>query len=112
MKNTVQELVTIQPTTQVTKKDLEHAISLVESEAKSLNMKIGAISLGGSIAGAIYAASHKESFWKKVGWFFLGGTIVGIPTTLIFADKVADIQQRYQELKDKLSREYGIKIED
>jgi hypothetical protein len=96
----------------MTREELEHEISLVQAEAKSLNMKIGAISLGGSIAGAMYAANHKESFWKKVGWFFLGGTIVGIPTTLIFADKVADIQQRYQELKDKYFRDYGMAIQD
>ena len=96
----------------MTKEELEHEISLVQAEAKSLNVKIGAISLGGSIAGAMYAGSQKESFWKKVGWFLLGGTIVGIPTTLIFADKVADIQQRYNELKDKYFREYGLAIQD
>lgn len=89
----------------LTTDELQLEFNKVKQEKLSLSLKISAISLGGSVAGVLYANNKKESLIGKIGWFILGGIIVSVPSTLIFANKAVEIDNRYKQLQDYLKKQ-------
>ncbi len=96
----------------MTKEELQKQYKKILAERTALRLKVGAISLGGSLAGICYAHKQKESLIAKFAWFFVGATIVSIPTTLLYADKASDIEARLNEIKDELENNHGVEIID
>jgi hypothetical protein len=61
--------------------DVLNKAEIEKLERKNQNVYLAGagISLLGSVGGVIYASKTGKSFWGKVGWWFLGGIIVGVP---------------------------------
>jgi hypothetical protein len=62
-------------------------------KARILNIGyvIGSISFLGSVGGLIYANRTGGKFWRYVGYFIVGGMIVGVPAKIIslpFVNKI------------------------
>lgn len=60
-------------------------IEIEKLNNKNRNIYLGAsgISLLGNIGGLVYAIQTKKSGWGKVGWFFLGGIVLAIPSAIV-----------------------------
>lgn len=66
-------------------------------------IQIGA-GLLGNIGGLIYAKKTGGGFWRSVGYFFLGGLIVGVPTALILTPFKNRILKEGDEKKSTSSK--------
>ena len=75
---------------------------IIELNAKNKNIvaAAGGISVLGNIAGLMYAIKTKKSGWGKVGWFFLGGIIVAIPTGIVARSMVTKNNTAINKLKN------------
>jgi hypothetical protein len=49
----------------------------------NISYVVGSISLLGSVGGLIYANRTGGRFWRYVGYFILGGMVVGAPAKLV-----------------------------
>lgn len=49
----------------------------------NINYVVGSISFLGSVGGLIYANRTGGKFWRYVGYFILGGMVVGAPAKLV-----------------------------
>lgn len=69
-----------------------------------------AVGLLASIGGVVVAHKMGYKFWGKVGFFFLGGIIVGVPLRLIYNTKIQErkgkIAVLQQEIKDEEWKEF------
>jgi len=59
----------------------------------------------GSIGGIIYANRTGGGFWRYVGYFILGGLVVGLPTALIMTPFKNKILKEGDKEKDKIEPE-------
>ncbi len=68
-------------------------------KAKNMNILLASsgISLLGNVAGLVYAIQTKKSGWGKVGWFFLGGIIVGVPSGIIARSMILKNLEKIQK---------------
>jgi len=62
-------------------------------KARIVNIQyvLGSISFLGSVGGLIYANRTGGKFWRYVGYFIVGGMIVGVPAKIIslpFVNKI------------------------
>lgn len=82
----------------------EKQAEIVELQGKNNNANIvwGSVSLLGSIGGVVVAHKMGYKFWGKVGFFFLGGMVTGLPMRLIYANKISERQARINLLKDQI----------
>jgi hypothetical protein len=57
----------------------------------NINMVVGSISFLGSVGGLMYANRTGGKFWRYVGYFIVGGMIVGVPARVVslpFVNKI------------------------
>lgn len=73
---------------------------------KNTNIAIAAtgISILGNVAGLLYAIQTKKSGWGKVGWFFLGGIIVGIPSGIVGRAMVVKNNTKIGEMEANMTQ--------
>lgn len=68
-----------------------------------------AVGLLGSIGGVVVAHKMGYKFWGKVGFFILGGMVVGVPLRLIYNTKIQERKGKIavltQEVKDTETQE-------
>jgi hypothetical protein len=59
-------------------------VEISQLKQKNTNALVASagISFLGNIGGLMYAINTKKSGWGKVGYFFLGGILVGIPISI------------------------------
>ena len=80
-------------------------VALLEGKNLNASMIWGTVGLLGSIGGVVVAHRMGYKFWGKVGFFFLGGMITGVPLRLIFANKINERNSRIKLLKEELKKE-------
>ena len=70
----------------------EKKSQIIELQGKNNNANYtwGTVSLLGSIGGVVLAHKMGYKFWGKVGFFFLGGMVTGLPMRLIYANKISE----------------------
>ena len=71
----------------------------LQSENSTINTVRMALGFAGSIAGIVYANKTGGKFWRYVGFWFLGGAVVGIPTTLATIPKLNKNLAEIKKLK-------------
>lgn len=71
----------------------------IKAEALRVNLIRGSIGLAGSIGFCAYAFHKGFGFWGKVGMFFLGGIVVGIPANIVMAKKLANADTALSEVE-------------
>jgi hypothetical protein len=49
----------------------------------NINYVIGSISFLGSVGGLIYANRTGGKFWRYVGYFIVGGMVLGVPAKIV-----------------------------
>lgn len=87
-------------------------IEKLNSKNKNIVMAAGGVSLLGNIAGLLYAINTKKSGWGKVGWFFLGGIIVGIPSGIIGRSMITNNNAKINELGSTVSNAEIAKLQE
>ena len=80
-------------------------ITLLQGKNLNASMTWATVGFLGSIGGVIIAHKMGYKFWGKVGFFFLGGMVTGIPMRLIYANKINERNARIQLLKEELKKE-------
>jgi len=60
--------------------DLNDEISGIVKNINNIKYIQAGLAFSGSVAGLVYAINKKKSFWGKVGFWILGGLIIGVPT--------------------------------
>lgn len=84
---------------------------VIDLKKKNRNVNIiqGGLAFGGSVAGLMYAIKMKKSFWGKVGYWILGGLIVGVPTSvgarLINSGRNAELEKIQSYLENQKKQE-------
>ena len=63
-------------------KRIDDKIIDLKSRNRNITYIQGGLAFAGSIGGLIYAINSKKSFLGKVGFWFLGGLIVGVPSAI------------------------------
>lgn len=83
---------------------IENQIIDLKAKNKNVWRVQGAVALSGSVAGLVYAINKKKSFWGKVGWWVLGGIVVGgvagTGAYLINSKRNAEIEKLELESKE------------
>lgn len=82
----------------------EKQAEIIELQGKNNNANIvwGSVTLLGNIGGVILAHKMGYKFWGKVGFFFLGGIVTGLPMRLVYANKISERQARINLLRDQI----------
>lgn len=85
------------------KQELESRAIDLQTKNANMNYVWTALALAGGIAGVIYASKKDKRFWGKVGFFFLGGVAVSIPTGIV----VAPLMNKNKAEMKKMQLEYN-----
>jgi len=80
-------------------------ITLLESKNINASYTWGTVGFLGSVAGVVVAHKMGYKFWGKVGFFFLGGIVAGLPMRLILANKMAERNSEIVQLKGEIMKE-------
>lgn len=82
----------------------EKKAQIIELQGKNNNANTvwGTVSLLGSIGGVVLAHKMGYKFWGKVGFFFLGGMITGVPMRLIYANKMSERAAKISLLRNEI----------
>lgn len=82
----------------------EKKAQIIELQGKNNNANIvwGSVSLLGSIGGVVLAHKMGYKFWGKVGFFFLGGMVTGLPMRLIYANKISERTAKISLLRNEI----------
>jgi hypothetical protein len=82
----------------------EKKSQIIELQGKNNNANYtwGTVSLLGSIGGVILAHKMGYKFWGKVGFFFLGGMVTGLPMRLIYANKISERAAKISLLRNEI----------
>jgi len=82
----------------------EKQAEIIELQGKNNNANVvwGSVILLGNIGGVILAHKMGYKFWGKVGFFFLGGVVTGLPMRLVYANKISERQARINLLRDQI----------
>jgi hypothetical protein len=82
----------------------EKKAQIIELQGKNNNANAvwGTVSLLGSIGGVVLAHKMGYKFWGKVGFFFLGGMITGVPMRLIYANKMSERAAKISLLRNEI----------
>jgi hypothetical protein len=82
----------------------EKKAQIIELQGKNNNANIvwGSVSLLGSIGGVVLAHKMGYKFWGKVGFFFLGGMVTGLPMRLIYANKMSERAAKISLLRNEI----------
>ena len=62
-------------------------------------LMIGGIQLLGGIAGVVYAKKKNYSAIAKIGMFFVGAIVVGIPANAILQPKIIEREEEMELIK-------------
>lgn len=54
-----------------------------KARINNINMIAGSIALIGSIGGVVYAKKTGGGFWRYVGYWIVGGLVIGVPARLV-----------------------------
>ena len=68
----------------------------------AVNIQMSAIALAGSIAGVVYSVKKGNGFWPGVGYWILGGMVIGIPARIAFANKKTSLNAQIKTLESDL----------
>ena len=71
-----------------------------EAELKKHISHVYALGAIGNLMGIGFAYHKGSSFWGYVGWAFVGGMVMGIPTRLIMSNKLIKAQSDIDKLKN------------
>jgi hypothetical protein len=91
----------------MTSQEVLNKIIDLKKKNRNVNLIQGGLAVGGSILGLVYAFKKNKKFWGKVGYWILGGIVVGVPTSigarLINSDRNAELLkiQNYLENQKK-----------
>ena len=82
----------------------EKKAQIIELQGKNNNANRvwGSVSLLGSIGGVVLAHKMGYKFWGKVGFFFLGGMVTGLPMRLIYANKISERTAKISLLRNEI----------
>jgi hypothetical protein len=82
----------------------EKRLQIIELQGKNSNANAvwGSVSLLGSIGGVVLAHKMGYKFWGKVGFFFLGGMVTGLPMRLIYANKISERAAKISLLRNEI----------
>lgn len=82
----------------------EKRLQIIELQGKNSNANAvwGSVSLLGSIGGVVLAHKMGYKFWGKVGFFFLGGMVTGLPMRLIYANKISERTAKISLLRNEI----------
>lgn len=82
----------------------EKKSQIIELQGKNNNANYtwGTVSLLGSIGGVVLAHKMGYKFWGKVGFFFLGGMVTGLPMRLIYANKISERAAKISLLRNEI----------
>jgi len=80
-------------------------ITLLQSKNINANVTMITVGLLGSVAGVIVAHKMGYKFWGKVGFYFLGAGVVGLPMHLIFANKIAERKSQINVMTGEIMKE-------
>lgn len=73
----------------------------IETKNKNMYYVLSALTLAGGVAGVLYGVKKKKSFLTKVGYYFLGSAILGIPSGIIIVPKINKNVAKVKTLKGK-----------
>lgn len=80
-------------------------ITLLQSKNINAGYTWGTVGLLGSIGGVFVAHKMGYKFWGKVGFFFLGGMVAGLPMRLILANKMVERNAEITKLQNEVSQD-------
>ena len=84
--------------------EIDNQIIDLKSKSRKINYIQGGLAFAGSVGGLVYAFKKNKSFWGKVGFWILGGLIVGVPTSVVANvinnSRNAEIEKLENEKKD------------
>lgn len=78
--------------------EAQDRITEIDYELASIQMKSLAIGLASGI-GAVFFFGKDKKLLGKVGYFFAGSIVAGIPTNLIFSSKITQLLAEKENIK-------------
>jgi len=83
--------------------DLNDEISEIVKDSNNIKYIQAGLAFSGSIAGLVYAINKKKSFWGKVGFWILGGLIIGVPTGVVANVMISNKNEEIKKINKKIS---------
>lgn len=78
------------------------SLEQLKAKQKTLVAQNAAIGMIGSIGGVVYSSKTGGGFWRGVGYFILGGMVVGIlPRIFYFIPKINEVTALIKEKEKK-----------
>ncbi len=85
-----------------TKAQYQQEITRIEGKMKEINIIRAGAGMAGGIAGLTFAVVKKKKFWTRVGFYILGGMIVGSATYMLLEPKKQRLRTERDVLREKM----------
>lgn len=83
---------------------IQKTLEELKAEQLRLNMIRGSLGLAGAIGFCAYGFHKGYGFWGKVGMFFLGSIVAGIPVNLAFAKQITATETALRTAQEEASQ--------